>query len=101
MDVYQNAIQFKEILVISNGDSVIYETDESGNIYINRGTINITATSPFDYDGTAKLSGGTIYVNGTQTNTITNSMMGGGNMNGGMHGQINPNGGGMQGQGRR
>lgn len=41
MDVYQNAIKFKEILVISNGDSVIYETDESGNIYINRDSIKI------------------------------------------------------------
>ena len=67
--------------------------DSNGNLYINGGTVDITANSPFDYDGTAKLNGGTIIVNGTQTNTITNQMMGGGNMNSGMQGN------GMQGPG--
>jgi len=61
--------------------------DSNGNIYINGGTIDITANSPFDYDGEAKYTGGTIIVNGTTTNEITNLMMGG--MNGG-----NPNMGG-------
>ena len=68
--------------------------DSNGNLYINGGTVDITANSPFDYDGTAKLNGGTIIVNGTQTNTITNQMMGGGNMNRGMQGE-------MQNQGQR
>ena len=57
--------------------------DSNGNLYINGGTIDITASSPFDYDGEAKYTGGTIIVNGVETNTITNQMMGGG-MQGGM-----------------
>ena len=52
--------------------------DSNGDIYINGGTINITGNSPFDYDGTAKYSGGTMIVNGSQTTSITNQMMGGG-----------------------
>ena len=52
--------------------------DSNGNIYINGGTINITAQSPFDYDNEAKKTGGTIIVNGEETNTITSQMMGGG-----------------------
>jgi len=59
--------------------------DSNGNIYINGGTINITGNSPFDYDGEAKYTGGTIIVNGETTNAITNQMMGGGAMDrGGM-----------------
>ena len=51
--------------------------DSNGNLYINGGTINITGNSPFDYDGEAKYTGGTIIVNGVTTNSITNQMMGG------------------------
>lgn len=57
--------------------------DSNGNLYINGGTINVTASSPFDYDGTAEYNGGTLIVNGEETNNITNQMMGGG-MPGGM-----------------
>ena len=53
------------------------EEPTSGNIVINGGTIDITGNSPFDYDGKAEYNGGTIIVNGTKTNTITNQMMGG------------------------
>lgn len=63
--------------------------DSNGNIYVNGGTIDITAQSSFDYDGTAKYSGGTIIVNGVTTNTITSQMMGG------------PGGGGFGGHGGR
>ncbi len=58
--------------------------DSNGDLYITGGTINITGQSPFDYDGTAKKTGGTIIVNGTETDQITNQMMGGpgGNMGG-------------------
>ena len=70
--------------------------DSNGNIYINGGTINITGQSPFDYDGEAKYTGGTIIVNGEQTNTITNQFMGGG-MARGMPQDRNMN----QGNGRR
>lgn len=63
--------------------------DSNGDIYINGGTINITGNSPFDYDGTAKYSGGTMIVNGTETTQITNQMMGGGQMGPGQGGQSN------------
>ena len=52
--------------------------DSNGNLYINGGTINVTAQSPFDYDGKAEYNGGTLIVNGEETNSITNQMMGGG-----------------------
>lgn len=51
--------------------------DSNGNLYINGGTINITGNSPFDYDGEAKYTGGTLIVNGENTTSITNQMMGG------------------------
>ena len=65
--------------------------DANGNIVVSGGTINITAQSAFDYDGTAEFTGGTIYVNGEQVTTIENSMMGGG-MGGRMGGEM-PGGG--------
>ena len=52
--------------------------DSNGNIYVNGGTIDITAQSPFDYDGEAKYKAGTIIVNGKETNEITNQMIDGG-----------------------
>lgn len=60
--------------------------DSNGNLYVNGGTLNITANSAFDYDGTAKYTGGTIIVNGTTVNSITNSMAGGGTVPGGQTG---------------
>lgn len=59
--------------------------DCNGNIIVNGGTIDVTAQmSSFDYDGTAQYNGGTIIINGTQVNSIPQSMMGGGR--GGMRG---------------
>lgn len=53
--------------------------DANGNIIVSGGTINITATvSSFDYDGTATYTDGTIIINGTQVDSIPQSMMGGG-----------------------
>lgn len=72
-------------LTINMGQGDTDGIDSNGNLYINGGTINITGQSPFDYDGTANKTGGTIIVNGTQTDSITNQMMGGGMM-GGMQG---------------
>ena len=54
--------------------------DSNGNLYINGGKLNITANSPFDYDGDAKYTGGEMIVNGNTTTSITNQMMGGGGM---------------------
>ena len=51
--------------------------DSNGNIYINGGTITISAQSPFDYDGEGKYSGGTLIVNGEETTSLNNQMMGG------------------------
>ena len=77
-------------IVMGNGDTDAI--DANGNIYINGGTIDITANSPFDYDGTAQYNGGTIIVNGQEINTITNQMMGGGMMGGQMQGGQMPGG---------
>ena len=51
--------------------------DSNGDLYINGGTLDITAQSPFDYDGTGKLNGGTVTVNGSKITSLTNQMMGG------------------------
>lgn len=58
--------------------------DSNGDLYINGGTVNVTGQSPFDYDGTAQHNGGTLIVNGSETDEITNQFMGGGM--GGMRG---------------
>ncbi len=58
--------------------------DSNGDVIVNAGTLNITAQSPFDYDGRAEYNGGTIIVNGQTVNSIINQMMGG--MPGGMFG---------------
>lgn len=65
-------------LTISMGQGDTDAIDSNGNIYINGGTITITAQSPFDYDNEAKYTGGKMIINGTETTTITNQMMGGG-----------------------
>ena len=75
------------LIEINNGTFNITAAEgiEATYVKINGGTIDITGNSPFDYDGESKYTGGTIIVNGTETNTITNQMMGGG-MNGGGRG---------------
>ncbi len=65
-------------LTIKMGSGDTDAIDSNGNIYIKGGTINITANSPFDYDGEAKYSGGTMIINGEESTEITNQMMGGG-----------------------
>jgi hypothetical protein len=52
--------------------------DSNGNLIITGGTLDITAQSPFDYDGACQKTGGTLIINGTETDTISNQMMGGG-----------------------
>ncbi|MBR3503138.1 MAG: carbohydrate-binding domain-containing protein [Clostridia bacterium] len=56
--------------------------DSNGNIVVNGGTINVTGSSSFDYDGTAQYNGGVIIVNGQQLDYIPNQMMGGAGMGG-------------------
>ncbi len=74
-------------IVMGQGDTDAI--DANGDIYVNGGTINITAQmSSFDYDGKAEYNGGTIIINGSQVDSIPQSMMGGGpgGMMGGGHG---------------
>lgn len=52
--------------------------DSNGYLYINGGIVNINAQSPFDYDWGGAITGGEVYVNGTQITDLYNSMMGGG-----------------------
>ena len=59
--------------------------DSNGDLTINGGKINITAQSPFDYDGEGQLNGGEITVNGSKVEELTNQMMGG--PGGGQRGQ--------------
>ncbi len=66
--------------------------DANGDIIINGGTLNITAQSAFDYDGTGTYNGGTLIVNGETVTQLTQMMMGGGGRGMGQ--------GGMQGGGR-
>ena len=63
-------------IVMGSGDTDAI--DSNGNLLITGGTIDITAQSPFDYDGTGEKTGGTLIINGSETDTLTNQMMGGG-----------------------
>jgi len=56
--------------------------DSNGDLIINGGVIRVTASSSFDYDGSAQYNGGTIIVNGQQVSSIPNQMMGGRGMGG-------------------
>ena len=76
--------------------------DSNGYIYISGGTVNISAQFAFDFDYGAEMTGGTVYVNGSQVTSITNSMMGGGMMGGqqGFGGMMGGQQGGFGGHGR-
>ena len=65
-------------IYVSMGAGDTDAIDSNGNLYINGGTVNITAQSAFDYDGIGQLNGGTVIVNGSQITQLSNSMMGGG-----------------------
>jgi hypothetical protein len=45
--------------------------DSNGDLIITGGTIDVTARTPFDYDGSCTHTGGTIIVNGVETNAIS------------------------------
>ena len=89
IDTYGEGIEVT-IVQINGGDVTISmgqgdtdALDSNGALTITGGNINITAQSPFDYDGTGTLSGGTVIVNGQEITQLTNQMMGGGMMGGG------------------
>lgn len=81
-------------LTITMGAGDTDAVDSNGDLIITGGTIDLTAQSPFDYDGTVQKTGGTIIVNGTETDSITNQMMGGhgGGKGGFKHGGFNRGG---------
>lgn len=64
-------------ITITMGQGDTDAIDSNGSLYVNGGTINITAQSPFDYDGVGQLNGGTVIVNGQTVTSLTNQMMGG------------------------
>jgi len=70
-------------VTISMGQGDTDALDSNGALTITGGNINITAQSPFDYDGTGTFSGGTVIVNGQEVTQLSNQMMGGGMMGGG------------------
>lgn len=68
-------------IVMGSGDTDA--VDSNGNLILAGGTLDITAQSPFDYDGSLEQTGCTLIVNGQETSTVSNQMMGGmGNMGG-------------------
>lgn len=85
-------------LTITMSGSDVDCIDVNGNVIVSGGTISVTyptqgPSEPFDYDGTATYTGGTIIINGSQVDSIPQaSMMGGGmggfggNMGGGFGG---------------
>ncbi|MBQ3975337.1 MAG: carbohydrate-binding domain-containing protein, partial [Lachnospiraceae bacterium] len=75
--------------------------DSNGSLYINGGTVDITAQFAFDYVTEGAINGGTVTVNGSQVTQMSNSMMGGGGpAMGGQGGMGAVPGEGMEGRGR-
>ena len=75
-------------VTITMGSGDTDAVDSNGNLILNGGTLDITAQSPFDYDGNCQNNGTTLIVNGSETDSVSNQMMGGGGMGGGMHGPM-------------
>ena len=58
-------------IVMGSGDTD--GIDSNGDLKVSGGTINVTGSSTFDYDGNATYTGGTIIINGTKVDTIPKS----------------------------
>lgn len=78
--LYTPTIEFNGgYTTVSMGQGDTDAIDANGYIYVNGGTIDVTApTSSFDYDMGAEYNGGTIIINGEQVSEIPEEMMGGG-----------------------
>ena len=98
-NAYETAIEINGgYITVEVGQGDTDAIDANGSIYVNGGTINVTAQmSSFDYDRTAEFNGGTIIINGEEVSEIPQSMMGGG-MGGNMGGNMNGFGGGRGGR---
>ena len=64
-------------LTIDMGRGDTDAIDSNGDLFISGGTVTINAQFPFDYDGEASYTGGTMIINGEETTEITNQFMGG------------------------
>ena len=70
-------------ITIKMGSGDTDALDSNGFLYINGGTVDITAQSPFDYDGQGSLSANaTVTVNGSRITSLYNQFMGGDMMGG-------------------
>ena len=92
----QKVQDYTPTVIINGGDITITMgagdtdgIDSNGNIYINGGTTRITGQSTVDYDGVAEKNGGTLIINGEETDTIPNQFMGGAPGQGGPGGRGN------------
>ena len=81
----QKSSAYRATVEINDGDITVVMgsgdtdgIDSNGNIIVNGGTISVTGSTTFDYDGTAQYNGGVIIANGQQVSSIPNQMMGGG-----------------------
>ena len=89
----QKSDAYDIVLTINGGTTTINmgqgdtdAIDSNGDLYINGGTVDITAQSAFDFDGVGQMTGGNVTVNGQTVTQLTNSMMGGGGWGPGSHG---------------
>ena len=64
-------------VTINMGSGDTDAVDSNANLILTGGTLDITAQIPFDYDGTCAKTGCTLIVNGTETDSVANQMMGG------------------------
>ena len=80
-------------ITIVMGDGDTDGIDSNGDLIINGGMIDITGQSACDYDGNAELNGGTLIINGEETDSVPNQFMGGGfESDGGFGGGLRPEG---------
>ncbi|MBR4461533.1 MAG: carbohydrate-binding domain-containing protein [Erysipelotrichaceae bacterium] len=84
MNATKQSNSYASIIEINGGNITIVMgqgdtdgLDANGSIYINGGILDITGQFPFDYDNIAEHNGGTIIVNGVETDEITNQFGGG------------------------
>jgi hypothetical protein len=93
MNASQKSDTKTPMIEINGGDITIQmaqgdtdAVDSNGSLYINGGTLNISAQFAFDYVSDGQLNGGTVIVNGEEITQLTNSMMEGpmGGMENGM-----------------
>ncbi len=80
-----NSSLYDVVVEITGGETTIRMAsgdtdgiDANGSILISGGTVDVSCQSPFDFDLTGKITGGTVIANGEQVTEMTNQMMGGG-----------------------